>query len=336
MSAPGRDDAVSAEEALIARHFAPIARHPGALGLIDDCAVYTAPPGHDLVLKADAIVGAVHFLPDDPADLVAKKALRVNLSDLAAKGADPAGFLLSLALPPDIEERWLEGFARGLKEDASAFACPLFGGDTVRSPGPIMVSVSVFGILPAGRMLQRSAAQAGDTVMVSGTIGDAVLGLRLRQWNVPEALALDEAASEELVGRYQLPRPRTALARALREHARAGMDISDGLVGDLAKLCRASNLSAEIAVDRVPLSAPARAFVAADPAALAAMLTGGDDYEVLFTLAPERVAAMEAAAGAAGVPVTAIGRIVEGAGPPRFVNSDGKALQFDRTAFSHF
>jgi thiamine-monophosphate kinase len=327
---------LSAEEALIARYFAPIARHPGALGLADDCAFYAPPAGHELVLKADAIVGSVHFFPDDPADLVAKKALRVNLSDLAAKGAGPAGFLLSLALPAGTEERWLEAFARGLKEDAEAFACPLFGGDTVRSPGPVMVSVAVFGIVPAGRMLRRGAAQAGDVVMVTGTIGDAVLGLRVRQWDVPEAVALDEAASEELVGRYRLPRPRTALAHALREHARAGMDVSDGLVGDLAKLCRASGVSADIEVSRVPLSAPARAFVAADSAALTAMLTGGDDYEVLFTLAPERVAAMEAAAAEAGVPVTAIGRIVGGAAPPRFVGADGKALQFARTAFSHF
>jgi thiamine-monophosphate kinase len=329
-------DGVSAEDRLIAKHFAPMARHPGALGLMDDCAFYAPPQGHELVLKADAIVGSVHFFPDDPPDLVAKKALRVNLSDLAAKGAEPAGFLLSLALPRDIGEAWLEAFARGLKEDAEAFACPLFGGDTVRSPGPIMVSVATFGTVPAGRMVRRGGAKVGDAVMVTGTIGDAVLGLRVRQWEVSPSLDLDEAASEELVGRYLLPRPRNPLAEALRDNAHGGMDVSDGLVGDLAKLCRAAGVSAEIDVGRIPLSRPAQAFLRDDPGLLQPMLTGGDDYEVLFTLPPGRVAAMREAAAAAGVPVAEIGRIVADNSPPRFVAEDGKVLQFAQTAFSHF
>ncbi len=336
MNAPKSGDPVSAEDRLIARHFAPIASHPGALGLNDDCALFAPPAGRELVLKADAIVGAVHFFPDDPPDLVAKKALRVNLSDLTAKGAEPAGFLLSLALPREIEDRWLEAFARGLKEDAEAFACPLFGGDTVRSPGPIMVSVAVFGTVPTGRMVRRGGAKAGDTVMVTGTIGDAALGLRVRQWDVPSSLALDEKTTEELVGRYLLPQPRVALAAAIREHAHGGMDVSDGLVGDLAKMCRASGVSAEIDVDRIPLSGTARTFLNADSGLLSGMLTGGDDYEVLFTLAPDRVVAMREAAEGAGVAVTEIGRITEGADAPRFVGEDGEALQFGQTSFSHF
>ncbi|HET9902985.1 MAG TPA: thiamine-phosphate kinase [Xanthobacteraceae bacterium] len=329
-------DGLTAEERLIARHFAPIARHPGALGLVDDCAFYAPPAGEELVLKTDAIVGTVHFFPEDPADRVAKKALRVNLSDLAAKGATPAGFLLSLALPRGIEERWLAGFAQGLKEDSAAYQCPLFGGDTVRSPGPVMISVTVFGTVPAGGMIRRDGARVGDVVMVTGTIGDAVLGLRVRRWDVPESVALAEADAEELVDRYLLPRPRLALRTTLRTHAHAAMDVSDGLVGDLAKLCRASGLSAEIAVDRVPLSQPARAFAAQDHAVLEAMLTGGDDYEILFTVPPERVAALQEEAAAAGVPVAAIGRTTEGAAPPKFVGTDGKPLQFTQTAFSHF
>jgi thiamine-monophosphate kinase len=323
----------SAEDRLIAKYFGPLATHPGALGLIDDCAVYAPPEGRELVLKADAIVGGVHFFPDDAADLVARKALRVNLSDLAAKGAEPAGFLLSLALPRETGETWLDAFARGLKQDADAFACPLFGGDTVRSPGPIMVSITVFGTVPAGTMVRRGGAKPGDVVMVTGTIGDSVLGLRARR-NAPPAL--DAVARDALIGRYLVPQPRNALAAALREHAHGGMDVSDGLVGDLAKMCRASGISTEIRVADIPLSAAARTWLRTEPGLLPAMLTGGDDYEVLFTLAPERVAPLQAAAEAAGVAVAAIGRIVEGNAPPRFVGADGKALVFEQTSFSHF
>jgi thiamine-monophosphate kinase len=333
VSAPD-DDRISAEDRLIAKHFAPLATHPGALGLNDDCAFYQPPDGHELVLKADAIVGGVHFFPDDPPDLVAKKALRVNLSDLAAKGATPAGFLLSLALPRGTGDDWLEGFARGLKEDAEAFACPLFGGDTVRSPGPIMVSVATFGTAPAGRMVRRGGAQVGDAVMVTGTIGDAVLGLRVRQWDVPAGI--DQTATDALAGRYLLPQPRNALAAALRENAHGGMDISDGLVGDLEKMCRASGVSAEIEAGRIPLSEAAKAFLQAEPAAFAAMLTGGDDYEVLLTLPPDRVGALRAAAAQAEVPIAEIGRIVAGNAPPRFVGDDGNVLLFAQRSFSHF
>ena len=334
MSASGHNGG-SAEDRLIAKHFAPIARHPGALGLTDDAAFFAPPAGCELVLKADAVIGGVHFFPDDPPDLVARKALRVNLSDLAAKGADPAGFLLSLAIPREIDDPWLEAFARGLAEDAAHFACPLFGGDTDRSPGPIMVSIAAFGTVPAGRMVRRGGARPGDVVMVTGTIGDAVLGLRLRQAKAPPP-GLEAAASEALIGRYLLPQPRNGLAAPLRAHAHASMDISDGLVGDLAKLCRTSGVSAEIAVERIPLSEPAQAFLRTEPPLLRDMLTGGDDYEIAFTLPEERVAAMREAAAAAGIAVTAIGRVTEGSGPPRFVGADGKTLEFEKTSFSHF
>src|SRR5262245_39601640 len=169
----------SGEDRWIARYFKPRAKHPAALGLVDDAAVLTPPPGYDLVLKTDAIVGGVHFFPDDPAGRVAQKALRVNLSDLAAKGAGPVGFLLSIALPKTVDESWLTAFAAGLGEDVKRFACPLLGGDTVRSPDAVMVSVAVIGTLPQGTMVKRSTAQVGDRVVVTGTIGDAALGLRL-------------------------------------------------------------------------------------------------------------------------------------------------------------
>ncbi len=258
---------MSAEDRLIARFFKPLATHPGALGLSDDAAFLTPPPGCDLVLKTDAIVGGVHFFPDDAAHTVASKALRVNLSDLAAKGARPLGFLLSLALPKDAGEQWLEGFAEGLRGDAVLFGCPLFGGDTDRTPGPITISIAMFGSVPEGTMVRRAGAKAGDRVFVSGTIGDAVLGLALRKGN-EKGWRLTEPQRQHLVSRYLLPQPRNALAEAVRTHATAAMDISDGLAGDFAKLCRASGVAADIDVGQVPFSDAAKAVIGADSGAL--------------------------------------------------------------------
>jgi thiamine-monophosphate kinase len=324
------DDPSSAEDRLIARYFKPLARDPAALGLTDDAAVYAPPAGHDLVLTKDALVAGVHFFADDPADTIAQKALRVNLSDLAAKGAMPAGFLLALALPSSIDESgdetWLAAFAAGLDADCKTYGIALFGGDTVRTPGPLTISVSAFGTVPAGTMVKRSGAQQGDRVFVSGTIGDAALGLRLRGAQCPKHLQL----------RYLQPQPRTALTEAVRAHATASMDVSDGLVGDLAKLCRASGVSAVVEAGAVPLSDAARRAVAADTALFEAALTGGDDYEILCTVPPSRAEAFAADAQKAGVAVTTIGTIVEGRATPRFVKTDGTVLSFQRMSFSHF
>src|SRR5437016_11467693 len=226
-----RDSAAqSGEERLIARYFKPLAKHPGAFGLADDAAAIAPPAGCDLVLKTDGIVGGVHFFPGDPPDTVARKALRVNLSDLAAKGAIPAGFVLTLALrAPD--EAWLKPFAAALGEDAAQFACPLLGGDTVSTPGPLMVSVTAFGRVPPGKMIHRSGAKPGDRVMVTGTIGDAALGLAILKGGKVHAAATDAAARAALVGRYRVPQPRVAMAEIVRSHASASMDVSDGLAG---------------------------------------------------------------------------------------------------------
>ena len=331
----GRDDR-SAEDRLIARFFAPIATHPGALGLSDDAAFIKPPPGCDLVLKTDAIVGGVHFFPEDAARSVASKALRVNLSDLAAKGARPLGFLLTLALPKDVGDDWLEGFAQGLRGDAVLFACPLFGGDTDRTPGPITISIAMFGSLPEGTMVRRAGAGVGDRVFVSGTIGDATLGLMLRKGKGKgKDWKLTEPQRQHLASRYLLPQPRNALAEAVRTHASAAMDISDGLVGDFTKLCRASAVAADIQAPRVPLSDAAKAVVAADPAALETALTGGDDYEIVCTVPAAKADGFRAAAKGANVSVTEIGEIKAGEGA-RFLAADGRALSFKRTSFSHF
>lgn len=331
------DEPLSGEDRLIASYFRPLATHPGALGLIDDAAVLTPPPGHDLVLTTDAVIGGIHFFPEDAADLVAKKALRVNLSDLAAKGAKPLGFLLTLALPDRISESWIELFARGLGSDAKQFECPLLGGDSTRTSGPVVISITAFGSLPANTMVHRSGAQVGDVVMVSGTIGDAALGLDLRgSSDTAKRWKLGNKANYHLVHRYLVPQPRTPLAEAIRCYASAAMDVSDGLAGDLGKLCDASGISADIDVASVPLSDAAASVTAVDPEAIQTVLTGGDDYEIVCTVSAERLDAFRAAANAANVPVTAIGRITAVKATPRFMTGEGKRLQFKRASFSHF
>ena len=326
----------SAEDALIARHFKPIARHPGAFGLSDDAAALTPPKGHDLVLTADAIVGGVHFFPDDPADAIARKALRVNLSDIAAKGAEPAGCLLSLALPKSVGAAWLKSFARGLGDDTKRYGCPLMGGDTVRTDGPLVISVAAFGTVPKGMMVRRAGAKPGDHVFVTGTIGDAALGLKLRldrnagrRWTLPTTL------SAHLLRRYRVPEPRNVLAAVVRAHASAAMDVSDGLAGDFGKLCSVSGVGAEIAVPDVPLSKAAQAALASEPKAIETILTGGDDYEIVMTVRPAKLDRFRAAAKQAGVPVTEIGRVVARKGA-RFLTADGRPMTFARASFSHF
>ena len=325
----------SGEDRLIAKYFRPLVRHPGALGLTDDAATLTPPAGCDLVLKIDGIISGVHVFQDDPAELIARKALRINLSDLAAKGAKPVGFLLSIALPDNTTADWLAAFARGLGSDADNYACPLLGGDTDRTPGLLTVYIAAFGIVPQGTMVRRSGAQPGDQILVTGSIGDAALGLRLRR--DPKRAArwgLNASMRNCLTQRYLLPQPRNAMAEALRAYAHAAMDISDGLAGDLAKLIRTSNVHAEIDVERVPLSDPVKTALAAEPPLIDDILIGGDDYEVVCTVPRDRLDAFRVAAAAAGVPVADIGLVAEGAGT-RF-NWDGRELTFEHPSFSHF
>jgi thiamine-monophosphate kinase len=325
----------SAEDRLIARYFRPLAKHPGAFGLIDDAAVVTPPAGCDVVVTTDGVIAGVHVFADDRPEHIARKALRMNLSDLAAKGATPLGFLLSLALPAAIDEAWLAGFAQGLGEDAEHYGCPLLGGDTDRTPGPTSVSIAAFGAVPHGKMVRRSTAKAGDLIVVTGTIGDAALGVLLRRdENLAKRWRLSEPMSAHLSQRYLLPEPRNALANAVLQNATAAIDVSDGLAGDLAKLCRASGVAAEIDVARVPFSDAVHAAVAADPAVLETALSGGDDYEIVLTLAHDKLAALRAAAHQAGVAVTELGRIAAGEGT-RLVHH-GKALSFARPSYSHF
>jgi thiamine-monophosphate kinase len=322
---------MSVEDDLIARYFKPIATNPGALGLTDDAAVLRG-GNDDLVVTTDAIVEGVHFRSSDPPETVAKKALRVNLSDLAAKGATPAGFVLTLALrEPD--ERWLSAFASGLAEDAITFDCPLLGGDTVGTPGPLTMSITAFGRAPVGGMILRSRAQPGDRIVVSGTIGDAALGLAILSGKV----TVDAAAiRESLIDRYRVPQPRIPLAEAVRHYARAAMDVSDGLAGDLAKLCIASGVSAIIDAAAVPLSEAARGLIEQGQTSFVSAVSGGDDYEVLCTIAKDRWDDFARAARNVGVAVTPIGEIIAGNAAPKWLDTKGEDVALPRLSYSHF
>lgn len=320
------------EFGMIARYLRPLADDPGAFGLTDDAALMRPEPGFDLVLTKDMVAAGVHFFPDDPPESIARKALRVNLSDLAAKGAAPVGYLLGLALPADWTEDWMAGFSAGLRDDQQRYGIPLLGGDTVKSPDGLMLSITALGQVPAGRIVRRSGASVGDVIVVSGTIGDAALGLRLRLGTLG---APGEGASH-LLDRYLHPQPRLGLAEAVRDFASASLDISDGLIGDLSHVTRTSGVTAVVEAARIPLSPPARAFVERDPTALASVLTGGDDYEILTTMPAARFAAYEAAAARAGIPVTVIGRIVAGEGAPTVIDGRGEKIALARASHDHF
>jgi thiamine-monophosphate kinase len=322
------------EDDLIARFFAPKAA-PEGLGLRDDVALLAAPAG-DLILTTDALVAGVHFFANDPADAIARKALRVNLSDLAAKGAAPIGFLLALALPNDWTEGWLEEFAAGLADDATVYRCPLFGGDTVKTPGPLMVSITAFGRIEAGRMARRDGVMPGDFLYVSGTIGDAALGLKLRLRESALEAGLDAKDARFLLRRYLLPQPRNPLAATMRQFAHGGMDVSDGFVGDLTKMLRVSGVSGRIDMTLLPLSSAAKAALAIDGDLIETIATGGDDYEILAAVGKEDAAAFERSAAAAGVKVSRIGEAIQGEGAPEFVGPEGRAFIFKRGSFSHF
>ena len=331
----GEKSRQSGEDRLI-DFFRAIARHSSALGLADDAALLAPPAGSEIVATTDAIVAGVHFFVDDPPDSVARKALRVNLSDLAAKGAVPLGALMTLALPEGTSDDWLAEFAHGLGEDCAHYRCPLVGGDTVKTPGPLTISIAALGHLTAGSMVRRSGAKPGEAIVVTGTIGDAALGLLMRR--EPKRLGfagLEPQARVHLTKRYLLPEPRNSLASVLRSHASAAIDVSDGLAGDLTKLAAASGVSARIETKHVPLSVAARQVLDADPSVIKTILAGGDDYEILATVSDSQLDSLSRAATALGIELSVIGRTGEGEGV-EIVGPDGASLALDTLSFSHF
>jgi thiamine-monophosphate kinase len=317
---------------LIARYLAPLsAAAPGAFNLRDDAALIPVPQGEELVVTTDAMIEGVHFLAKDGAERIARKLLRVNLSDLAAKGAKPIGYQLILGLPSTPDEAWLSQFCNGLRRDQEAFGFPLYGGDTVRSPGGITLGVTAFGSLPAGSMLRRSEAQAGDDLYVTGSIGDAALGLETKL----NHRLFSSAAMLFFDSRLHIPTPRLALGQGLRGLAHAALDVSDGLVQDAGHLAAQSNLMAVIEAAAVPLSLATRQAVQDDPDLLDVVLTGGDDYELLFAASPRRASQVAALSRSVGLAATRIGRLDTGQGVV-VQDQSGSPLTLNRTGFQHF
>ncbi len=316
----------------IADCLAPLAG-PQGLGLLDDAALYTAAPGRDLVLTQDTMIEGVHFPKGHWGADTAEKLLRVNLSDLAAKGATPQGYLLSLSLPDGFDGKWGKGFALGLKAMQDEFGFSLWGGDTTKTPGPLTVSATLIGSVPSGKMVGRKGASPGDALFVTGTIGDAVLGL-----DIALERKIDAASGEAIwhwENAYYRPQPQLSARRMLRDYASAALDISDGLISDAGHLSKASGVGVTVNVDDVPLSTATRLWLAAQKdrkAALSRLLTGGDDYEILFSTAyPQGVIA---AAKTLGIEVTRIGEITEGQGVTARSRSD--VWNFDRPGYRHF
>lgn len=318
---------------LIARYFAPLARgFPGAVGLLDDAAYLKAEPGKDLVVTSDALVEGVHFLPDDPPELVARKALRVNLSDVAAKGAVPIAYLLDLVLPWGCDEPWVARFAAGLGTDQTEFGASLIGGDTAATPGPLTIAITAFGHVESGKMLRRGGAKLGDDIYVSGSVGDAALGLLVCRGGLGN---LNAAQRSFLADRYRLPRPRTTLGPRLVDLAHAAIDVSDGLVADLGHICDTSAVGAEIDETLIPLSNAARAALKADGSHIVSILTGGDDYEILFTAPAAAADALADISRALDLDLTRIGLIKGGRGVV-VKRADGTTRDLERGGWQHF
>jgi thiamine-monophosphate kinase len=274
----------------------------------------------------------VHFLPEDPPDLVARKALRVNLSDLAAKGAVPRWYLLDAVFPNDLPEDWIAAFARGLRQDQDEFGIHLIGGDTTSTPGPLTLVITAMGETPSGKMLRRSGARAGDDIYVSGSVGDGALGLLASQGKLAHLSDSERAA---LIDRYRLPRPRVTLGPKLIGLATAALDVSDGVVADLGHICETSHLAATIDEASLPLSPASRAALAAAPDLIDRILGGGDDYEILFTAPPEAAAKLAALAGTTGLAVTRIGRMAAGEGV-QIRAADGRLRRLAKGGWAHF
>ncbi len=327
-------DRIRNETDLIQTYLAPLAHGmPGAFGLGDDAALLSLEAGIDLVISTDPIIAGVHFFPTDRADDIAWKALAVNVSDQAAKGAEPLAYTMALAFPAAPERAWMSAFCDGLASAQAAFGCRLIGGDTDHTPGPLSIGVTAFGTVPRGAFVARRGARAGDHVFVTGTIGDAALGLALQRYPGLHAEALTAGDRSFLIGRYLRPNPRLALTAVLRAHASAALDVSDGLVKDLARL--AGGLGLSMALSDVPLSPPARAVVAIDHRALASVLSGGDDYEILVAVAASQVAAFRHAVLLTGVSATELGVLQPQPGI-RIFDDEGGILGLEQTGYDHF
>ncbi|MDH3737673.1 MAG: thiamine-phosphate kinase [Alphaproteobacteria bacterium] len=322
---------------LIERYFAPLSSgEAGAFALTDDAAELAVTPGKHAVVTTDAIVAGVHFPASETPAFIASRLVRVNLSDLAAMGATPRAYTLAMALPDTTTTDWVAAFAQGLEKEQRTFGITLLGGDTTRSRGELMLCLTMIGEVDDKAIILRSGASVGDEVYVSGTIGDAMLGLALIEDRVT---LTDEAARDFLIDRFRHPIPRVEVGIGLAGIASAAADISDGLVADLNHICRASSVSAEVGLPLIPLSSAARSLVTDDQPLHVNLLTGGDDYELVFT-APANVSGrLQELAKQCGVGLTRIGRIIDQGAQPSTVSvqdTNGRTVEVGDGGYRHF
>jgi thiamine-monophosphate kinase len=325
---------VESEGDLIETYLVPLAKaFSGAFDLQDDAALLTVPAGHDLVVTSDPVVSGVHFFADDRPEDIAWKALAVNMSDLAAKGAKPLAYMLTLALPEAPEVDWIKSFAAGLEEAQQAFGCHLAGGDTDRTPGPLAIGITAMGIVKTGTFVKRRSAEAGDHVFVTGTLGDAALGLALRRDRSHFGPRLADDARDFLIRRYLRPEPRLALRHSLQRYASAALDISDGFLKDLRRLAGTNGI--EVVFAELPASNAAQNVMDVNQAAaIDAILGGGGDYELLAAV-PERSAeAFASDAARTGIEVKDIGVLRPHTGI-MVVGDTGTAVEAKRSGYDH-
>ncbi|HET6927620.1 MAG TPA: thiamine-phosphate kinase [Hyphomicrobiaceae bacterium] len=336
MTSEHQEQRLHGEEALI-RLLAPLTNDaPGAFGLADDCALIAVEPGAQLVLKTDPVAEGVHFFGDDAPEDIGWKALAVNASDLAAKAARPLGYLMALSFPEAPTTAWFKRFAAGLMAAQTAFGCRLLGGDTDRRPGPITITITILGTVAAHGMVRRGTAEPGDELFVSGTLGDAFLGLALRKdAALSDRWGLTREEAQHLIQRFLRPQPRLALASALRAHASAAMDLSDGLAKDLARMCGASGCAGSVRLADVPLSTAAAKAAAVDPTLAVGMVTSGDDYEVLAAVPAANAEAFRSCAAGDGIPVSPIGSMRAGSGVV-IEDGEGRPLVLNQLGWDHF
>ena len=320
------------EFGLIESYFAPLSAK-GAFNLKDDAALIATNPDEELVITQDAVAEGIHFFADDPADVIAQKALRVNLSDLVAKGAKPVSFSLALGIGNNTDENWIADFANGLARDCQRFGISLNGGDTFRTGAGVIVSITAIGTVPQNTYTSRLGASVGDHLYVTGTIGNAALGLLGRQG---KDLGLPEADTQFLTDHYLLPQPRLQCIDVIRQYASASMDISDGLVADIGKLCAASKTGFRLETDKIPFTHAVQSAIARNSKLLQTAITGGDDYEILFAVPPSHVEKMANIDLDLKLRVTPLGTLLEEAAGVTVVDRDGSPLHLEYAGYNHF
>lgn len=330
---PSKDeDDLPEEFARIRRYFGPLVQLPGAFNLLDDAAALKVSQGQELIVTNDSVLAGVHYRGDESGARVAQKLVRRNLSDLAAMGADPLTYNLSFAVPRETTDDWIESFAQGLMHDQKEFKWSLIGGDSLAVPQFAILGMTAFGVVPEGKAILRSGAKVGDDIYCSGTIGDGFLGLRISRGEFPQLMS---SARNFLIDRYELPQPRLKLGQNLRSIATAAVDISDGLVADLAHICRASKVGAIIESQLVPMSLPATEILSQQPGLFREVLSGGDDYELIFTAPLSMRDQITRLSKDIDLPLTRIGKIAAGSAI-RILDPKGQELSLAYKGYSHF